>query len=457
MKGDFFIANLTRGITFVRRNPQALYSLIVLIIIVSAFIFMAQRFVSVTLETKERLQDVRTGAIHDTFVQFAPEKLTDTVFITKVVKRIAAMNPSITEFRASSFDGDTFTVIASLNENEVGKVDEENGQKLYQLSSVDVTTSYTIAEIDSKGRSAKTARALVGESGRVVGMVMTRESRAEADRVVEEEIRKSILILSVIVALIVLLFVRYARIIDYSALYRELKNIDEMKNDFISMASHELRAPLTIIRGYADILSAAPGLSSKEREAVGNIDHGVKQLDLLVTDMLDVARFEQGRMSFDMKLMDPAPLLEEVVQSFKQQAGLHELGLTSVIKGAGEVIVDHDRLRQVFVNLIGNAVKYSKKGEIKVSLHGEQGRLQIQVSDTGSGISSEDQARLFQKFFRVKSEDTRGVSGTGLGLWISKQIVENMKGRLTVESIKGVGSHFIVSFPLVARSVAKVT
>ena len=454
---DFFTANLTRGIVFVRRNPQALYSLIVLIIIVSAFIFMAQRFVSVTLETKERLQDVRTGAIHDTFVQFAPEKLSDAAFITRVLKQIATANPSITEFRVSSFDGDTYSVIASLEGSEVGKVDRESGQKLYQLSSVDVTTSYTITDIDSDGRSAKTARALVNEAGRVVGMVMTRESRAEADRVVEAEIRKSILILSVIIALIIFLFVRYARIIDYSALYRELKNIDEMKDDFISMASHELRTPLTIIRGYADILAAAPGLSPKEKEMVGNIDRGVGQLDLLVTDMLDVARLEQGRMSFDMKPMNPAPTIEEIIQSFQPQAESRGLGLTSAIEGTGEILADRDRLRQVFVNLIGNAVKYSKKGEIKVRLYAEQGRLSVRVSDTGPGVSSEDQARLFQKFFRVKSEDTRGVGGTGLGLWISRQIVENMKGKLTVESIKGVGSHFIVSFPVIAPQTAKTT
>lgn len=452
---DLFTANLTKGILFVRRNPQALYSLVVLVIIVSAFIFMAQRFVSMTLETKERLQDVRTGAIHDTFVQFAPEKLSDAAFIAKVVKRIVAANPSITEFRVSSFDGDTFSVIASLEESEVGKADRESGQKLYQLSSVDVTTSYTIADVDLEGRSAKTARALVNEEGRVVGMVMTRESRAEADRVVEAEIRKSILILSVIVALIVFLFVRYARIIDYSALYRELKNIDEMKDNFISMASHELRTPLTIIRGYADILASAPGFSPKEKEAVGNIDRGVKQLDELVTDMLDVARLEQGRMSFDMKPMNPAPLLEEIIRSFQPQAESRGLGLISAIEGGGEVIADHDRLRQVFVNLIGNAIKYSKKGEIRVRLYAEHDLLKIRVSDTGPGISSEDQGRLFQKFFRVKSEDTRDVSGTGLGLWISKQIVENMKGKLSVESIKGVGSHFIVSFTTVVPLPAK--
>jgi len=230
-----------------------------------------------------------------------------------------------------------------------------------------------------------------------------------------------------------------------------------MKDDFISMASHELRTPLTIIRGYADILAAAPGLSPKEKEMVGNIDRGVGQLDLLVTDMLDVARLEQGRMSFDMKPMNPAPTIEEIIQSFQPQAESRGLGLTSAIEGTGEILADRDRLRQVFVNLIGNAVKYSKKGEIKVRLYAEQGRLSVRVSDTGPGVSSEDQARLFQKFFRVKSEDTRGVGGTGLGLWISRQIVENMKGKLTVESIKGVGSHFIVSFPVIAPQTAKTT
>ena len=99
------------------------------------------------------------------------------------------------------------------------------------------------------------------------------------------------------------------------------------------------------------------------------------------------------------------------------------------------------------MNIIGNAVKYTAKGEVNVRQYEEQGRVVIRVSDTGFGMSEEERAHLFEKFYRVRTKDTENIRGTGLGLWITKQIIEAMKGTISVESIKGVGSHFIISFP----------
>ena len=115
-----------------------------------------------------------------------------------------------------------------------------------------------------------------------------------------------------------------------------------------------------------------------------------------------------------------------------------------------KINIDKDRLRQVLVNLVGNAIKYTKKGEIIVREYEEKGRLYIRVSDTGFGMTEEERKNLFQKFYRIKTEETEEIRGTGLGLWIVNNIIKEMNGNISVESIKGIGSHFIVSFPIIS-------
>ena len=112
------------------------------------------------------------------------------------------------------------------------------------------------------------------------------------------------------------------------------------------------------------------------------------------------------------------------------------------------ITADPDRFRQVMVNLIGNAVKYTPSGSVRIATSASGGIFSVRVSDTGMGISSEDQKHLFEKFFRVKSEETSRIQGTGLGLWITHRIVVEMGGSISVESIKGKGTDFIVSFPV---------
>jgi signal transduction histidine kinase len=114
-----------------------------------------------------------------------------------------------------------------------------------------------------------------------------------------------------------------------------------------------------------------------------------------------------------------------------------------------KIAVDPARFRQVLVNLIGNAIKYTPTGDVKVRVQKKEDYIEFRISDSGIGISAEDQKKLFQKFQRISSTETAEIRGTGLGLWITKQIVEQMGGKITVESIKGVGTHFVVEFPIV--------
>jgi signal transduction histidine kinase len=132
-----------------------------------------------------------------------------------------------------------------------------------------------------------------------------------------------------------------------------------------------------------------------------------------------------------------------------KQKGLN-LTLTHTLKDT-RINVDPNKFRQLMINLIGNAIKYTPKGDVKVTAEQKESRVYFRISDSGIGISAEEQKNLFQKFYRVKNSETSEIRGTGLGLWITKQIVELMDGHINVESIKGVGTHFIVDFPVVSE------
>ena len=177
-----------------------------------------------------------------------------------------------------------------------------------------------------------------------------------------------------------------------------------------------------------------------------NIDLAALRLNGLIGDILDVAKLQEGRMSFSSISMNPNDIIANVVEGYQQPAKVKQLALLSTYEGDVNINADPERFRQVVVNLVGNAVKYTAHGEVQVHTKKENGNFILRVSDSGMGISAEHQKRLFEKFYRVKTEATSRIEGTGLGLWITRSIVERMGGTISVESIEGKGSDFIVSF-----------
>ncbi|OGZ07232.1 MAG: hypothetical protein A3C13_04295 [Candidatus Lloydbacteria bacterium RIFCSPHIGHO2_02_FULL_50_11] len=153
-------------------------------------------------------------------------------------------------------------------------------------------------------------------------------------------------------------------------------------------------------------------------------------------------------MSFNLQSVDVSEDIAAVIDSFQKLAKDKGLLLSFDRRTLPLIAVDTDRFRQIMINLVGNAVKYTSKGEVHVTAEAIRDDVTIRISDTGAGISAEDQGKLFQKFFRVRNEETERVTGTGLGLWITNQMVKAMKGTIMVESIRGKGTDFVVSFPV---------
>jgi signal transduction histidine kinase/HAMP domain-containing protein len=252
---------------------------------------------------------------------------------------------------------------------------------------------------------------------------------------------------------------RAALAIDNAGLYGEAQGSIRLREEFLSIASHELRTPLTTVKGYVQLLARrlrrdAPS-SEPSVQLVDQLELQVGRLEALISDLLDVSHLHQGRLNLRPEPVDLHALASEVLARFSQAPELtdrHQLALAAPQPVRG--VWDASRLDQVLTNLISNALKYSPEGgEVRVSITATDAWAEIAVSDQGIGIPPAEQAKLFQPFARGETARQR-FAGTGLGLYISAQIVERHGGTLTVQSEPGVGSIFTVRLPRAATAGA---
>lgn len=234
------------------------------------------------------------------------------------------------------------------------------------------------------------------------------------------------------------------------------------KSAFLATMSHELRTPMTAVLGMCDLLSASK-LGPEEREITQLISRNAKSLLHLLDDILDFSKIEAGRLTYEKVDFELSAVLEEVKSLFEPLASQKGLILeVSKNPGPRDVFVgDPKRLRQVLVNLIGNAIKFTNKGRITVHVRQtatDEGNtlLEIEVEDSGEGIADDAKARLFREFEQEDASTSRRRGGTGLGLSISKAIVEALGGRIGVTSEKGHGSRFFFSLPVIEGNPERV-
>lgn len=230
----------------------------------------------------------------------------------------------------------------------------------------------------------------------------------------------------------------------------ELQQLDKLKSEFVSLVSHELRAPLTNISGSLQLLLEGGNtrLGSEEREILSLANDQVDRLARLVRGILNVSRIEAGQMQFTPQAFDILGLTEKSLSQWSTCDPTHRYRGPS-IRNLPSVWADRDRTEEVLTNVIDNAAKYSAEGtEIRVEAQVTNEKMIVSVSDEGEGISSEEMAKLFNKFQRVERGDARQTYGYGLGLYISRKFIEAMGGQLWGESQPGQGSTFSFSLPL---------
>ena len=240
-----------------------------------------------------------------------------------------------------------------------------------------------------------------------------------------------------------------------------LRELDRQKSEFVSITSHQLRTPLTAIKGYSSMLldGSFGKLCKGSIEPVEKIYRSSQRLVGVVEDFLNVTRIEQGRMSYDFRPVDMHHICENVVEELS--FGARDKGLDLIFtcgKPGAIVSADQGKIRQVALNLVDNAVKYTEKGKVEVCLRDDDPKhVVFEVVDTGIGIPEEFKKRMFEKFSRADNSGAYHANGSGIGLYIVKEIVEAHKGTISVDSKEGKGATFTVTLPRVKEETKKKT
>lgn len=233
----------------------------------------------------------------------------------------------------------------------------------------------------------------------------------------------------------------------------KLEELDRLKSLFIASMSHELRTPLNSIIGFTGILlqGLAGPLNDEQRKQLGMVKGSSRHLLELITDIIDLSKIEAGKISLSMDSFDLAKTVRETLETFRVAAGRKALSLA--LEGPEQLMVRSDirRVRQVLVNLIGNAVKFTEKGGVSIDVAEDNGAAVVAIHDCGPGIRPADMEKLFRCFSQITSFDMPKHEGTGLGLYISKKLMDLLGGDIRAESEFGRGSVFTVTLPLLGK------
>ncbi len=245
---------------------------------------------------------------------------------------------------------------------------------------------------------------------------------------------------------------RAAVAIKNAQLYEEIKAINKAKSDFVSVVTHEIRLPMTSIKGYADLLASGMvgDLNDQQTEFLEVIRRNLGRMSDLIRDLSEINHLESGRVQFEKRPFNINEVVLEAVYNWKERIESRQQILTlDVPSDLPAVYADPKRVGQVLSNLVSNAHKYTQDGgKITIIVHADPTALHIAVRDTGYGISKEDQEKLFTQFFRASDQDIRNQAGWGLGLSIVQSMVEAQGGEIHFKSIYGEGSTFAFTMPL---------
>lgn len=240
----------------------------------------------------------------------------------------------------------------------------------------------------------------------------------------------------------------------------DLKKLEQRKDDFIKMASHELKTPITSIKGYVQLLQNIYSELNEEKlqaakatvkSSLHTISKQVTKLTRLVSELLDLTRIESGKLELHKTEFDPGQLVEETAEDVRHTTSRHAIIIHNDFEG--KIFADRDRIGQVLLNLLTNAIKYSPDSDnVEISVRGDYRTVTITVRDQGIGIDKKEYAKIFERFYRVEGKSEQTYPGFGIGLFIAGEIVHRHEGTISVESKKGLGSTFSFTLPVIKRT-----
>lgn len=436
---------------YLLKNFQVIYG-IVLVLLVPTVIVVNTVVLNSAFKTNIDIQLQRQAlSLGRSFNISLKDSLGDLEVVQTIIDNTINTQVDVKNIRVLEFRGEDFLVIASSNREQVGDVNSETQNFLAWHRNEAIATLVSGLKLGLDGRFWLVTMPLKDNAGRKSHLLTMSVSLEVMDALVRTTLLRSYIVLTLTVLFLILLLAANSRLFEYALLYRKIKEVDKMKDEFISIASHELRTPLTVIKGYISMLlkDEKKTLSQSTRDTLHIIDSSAVRLNSLVEDLLNVSRIEQNRLQLDIVMVDALEMISQAIGELKVEAETKGLNLKMACRDKiPQVFADQNKLKQVLINIIGNAIKYTKQGSITVECNVKGQYLQIVTTDTGIGMSAKDREHLFEKFYRVKKEETQDITGTGLGLWITKQLILKMSGEIQVDSIEGIGTQVSILLPL---------
>ncbi|MBM4764619.1 sensor histidine kinase [Bacillus sp. B15-48] len=229
------------------------------------------------------------------------------------------------------------------------------------------------------------------------------------------------------------------------SLGEQLKEYEDSRNEFLATVSHELRTPLTYIKGYSDILNKGIVKSEEEKaELLAIINKEAKRISFLVNDLFDMSKLQVGEFTVNKELANLTPIIKKVITNLKPEADKKEIQFLTYLSDIPDIHMDQQRMEQVIYNLVENAIKYTNEGTISVKTSDMNDLIKIEIKDTGIGIADAEREKIWERFYRIDQSRTRKSGGSGLGLYVVKNIIEAHNGDIRIESKENEGSTFTI-------------
>ncbi len=433
--------NLSRGWLVLKSNNNLLFVAVLVFIFPLLFIYITQSFFDTAYTNIETSEKRRIGTLHDSLAEVV--KITDISGAQTTIKSIANGNPDITEIRVLEQRPEGLTILASLNAEKIGQVEAK--ATVFDITHSQPNSPFIHPFVINDVRVWQVTQKVDMGDGKTL-FLFSEHSFATLDSTMVARRQQSYLGLTAIFIFLIGLAYWFARQINWRKRHGLLEAQLKERDLFTNMIAHEFRAPLTVIMGYVSFLMESSALHPAERRFVTNIEISSQRLLALVNDFLEVARIQSGKMTFEMIETDIREIIQAVVEGNGLTASKKGLTLTYVPSKAPHMHkTDAKRLHQILQNILSNAIKYTEKGSVEIVAEQNSLATVIRIKDTGMGIDASDQQKLFAPFTRVGGVDQSKITGTGLGMWITKQMIGLLKGSITVESIKGVGTHVVIT------------
>ena|GEM_PF-735241 len=359
--------------------------------------------------------------------------------------------------RAIVKEGRDLKIIAAQNRDDVGKKIVEgpsfSGESLIFSNWASAAKNFSEIDLGSKKYWRIAPTLSDSATGEVYLLISADISTDKVANEISYAVWQAYAILVAVIMISLFLVFQHTKLFSYVVLSKKLQVENKAKDNFIRMATHELRSPVTVINAYVEALKdeLASIMNPEQKQYIDRVSMSVRNLSDLMDDILEVSHIQQGRTDFKPEIITPATVIKEIVDGIKPKAEAKNLVLS--FDGADfkyNINVNLVCFKRIITNLVENSVKYTPAGKVAVSIKAETAkkRCVITVQDTGFGISAEGQSKLFEQFYRVKTEENAGIPGTGLGLWMSREMARKMGGDIMLESIERMGSRFFVYFPL---------